>query len=406
MAYVRRKGNQLAIVHGVRNAETKQVEQKTLFCLYSKAEALAAVGDQKHHFRHIVAAEGPGIRFDWTKIEAGIRDNLEHLPDLYAEYKSVRVQGDFRAALVAFARELILADPQTLLSSARLIEENRHELAFLDELIGWRLKLCEQAPNEWNKDNPFYWRSASARQEVPPDQEEQLGELFARGAYDEAEALARLLIACWPNFAPGFNTLGRIALERERLEAAVAHFDGAMRVGRALFPKRIAKDRYWSDHDTRPYIRAIIYQTQALNRLERYEEALALCDRLDEECAQDISAACQRIAPYLNTGQWALASASARFVHKLYPDYCFPLAFALFEEGERREATVYFLHAALRFPRAARMLTGVRRAGQPKTSEDIDDHNTGVHWQRDLAPYLGGWQRRTKPFFSGLVQAA
>ncbi len=37
MAYVRQRGNQLAIVHGVRDPETKKVEQQILFTIYSSA---------------------------------------------------------------------------------------------------------------------------------------------------------------------------------------------------------------------------------------------------------------------------------------------------------------------------------------------------------------------------------
>jgi hypothetical protein len=44
MAYVRRRGNQLAIVQGQREPGTGKVQQHVLFALYSKAEALEAVG--------------------------------------------------------------------------------------------------------------------------------------------------------------------------------------------------------------------------------------------------------------------------------------------------------------------------------------------------------------------------
>ena len=44
MAYVRRRGNQLAIVHGERQQGTGKVNQRILFTLYSKAEALEVLG--------------------------------------------------------------------------------------------------------------------------------------------------------------------------------------------------------------------------------------------------------------------------------------------------------------------------------------------------------------------------
>jgi tetratricopeptide (TPR) repeat protein len=402
VAYVRRKGNQLAVVHGVRDSETQQVEQRTLFTLYSKAEALAAVGDRAHHFRQILESDNPGVRFDWKKIDREIRSELSHLPDLYT-FKQERAEGGFRTAIVEFARELLLHDPQHLISSARLIQAHRHELAYLRELIEWRLELCDQQESEWNQDNPFYWRAASHRREVPPEAWEKLEVLFDRGQHDEAEALARLLIECWPNFATGINYLGMLAMERERWETALGHFDEAIRVGRTLFAKRIPKDSYWSDHDTRPYIRAIIFKAHALSRLERYEEALQLCDRLEEECGQDIYAALERVPILLNSGRWDAAIAAAKYVHNLYPDQNFALAFAYFEDGNSDEAVVHFMSAAIEKPRAARMLLRVGRCRDPKGPEEIDDHNTGVSLSRDLAPFLRRWRPQAKTFFKRIL---
>lgn len=404
MAYVRRKGNQLAVVHGVRDSKTRKVNQRTLFTLYSKAEALAAVGEEAHHFREILRSENPGLRFDWAKIEAAVRENLKHLPDLYG-YKKERAERGFRSALCEFARELMLADPQRLISSARLLQANRHELAYLRDLIDWRLELCDQGESECNQDNPFYWRTISQRREVPPEEWEKLASHFERGEYEETEAFARLLIECWPNFAIGFNYLGLVEMERERFEAAVLHFDEAMRVGRMLFPKRIPKSMYWSDHDTRPYIRAMLYKAQALNRLERYDDALAICDRLEEECGQDISAALERVPILINSGQWKSAIAAARLVHHLYPDQNFPLAIAYFEAGDRHEALVHFLHALIKRPQAAKMLVG-ETGRTPATADAIEDHNTGVHLLRDLEPYLHRWPTKTKRFFKRVLESA
>jgi tetratricopeptide (TPR) repeat protein len=405
MPYVRRKGNQLAIVHGVRDSETRRVEQKTLFCLYSKGEALAAIGDERHHFRQMLEQDNHGLRFEWPKIEAAIRDDLEHLPDLYT-YKKERVEERFRTGLLAFAKELIATDPQTLISSARVVQTNRRELAYLRDLIEWRLQLCDQTDNEWNRDNPFYWRTASARREVPPEEWEKLSTLYERGEHEDAEALARLLTDCWPNFARGFNYLGLIAMQRDELDTAVAHFDEAARVGRTLFPKRMAKARYWSDHDTRPYIRALIYKAQALNRKGAYAEALVLCERLEKECGQDIAAALERAPIYLNSGLWLLAIASAKHVHRLFPVQNFPLAFGYFEAGDLDEALAHFLAAAITFPRAARILTGVRRTAEVSTAEEAQDHNEGVEMVRDLGAYLTGAGGKARRFFKSIVTSA
>ena len=44
MAYVRRRGNQVAVVHGEREPNTRAVQQQILFTLYSRPEALEALG--------------------------------------------------------------------------------------------------------------------------------------------------------------------------------------------------------------------------------------------------------------------------------------------------------------------------------------------------------------------------
>lgn len=403
MAYVRKKGKQLVVVHGARDPETRKVEQKSLFTLYSRAEALAAIGERSWEFRSILEQDNPGIRFDWEKIEAGIRGGLDHLPDLY-HYKKERVEDGFRAALCALTRELSLADPQTLVSSARLLQANRHELTYLRDLIDWRLELCDQEDSEWNQDNPFYWRTAAQRREVPPQEWEKLSELYDQGKHDEAEALARLLTECWPNFAEGFNYLGYIATERAQYEKAIEHFDQAIDAGRKLFPKRIGKDMWWSDHDTRPYIRALIHKGQTLNRLGDYVGALSLFERLEKECHQDIAAATERVAVYLNTDQVDQARKAARYASAIYPWLRLPLAFALFEMGKKTEALEAWMHGVVQFPRAARILMGLD-TDAPTDADEARDHNAGIAMLRDLAAYLISTTEEFDAFFTTALEA-
>ena len=76
MAYVRRRGKQLAIVHGQRDSETKKVDQRILFTIYSKPEALEVLGrgerSGKHRFRTLLDAQNPGIRFRWERMYEAI----------------------------------------------------------------------------------------------------------------------------------------------------------------------------------------------------------------------------------------------------------------------------------------------------------------------------------------------
>ena len=325
------------------------------------------------------------------------------LPDVYP-YKQHRVEGRFRQALCGFTKELMLADPQNLLVSARLIQQHRYDLEYLRELIDWRLKLCDQDEDEWNQDNPFYWRAATSRREVPPDEEERLSELYLKRELDEAESFARLLIDCWDNYAEGWSYLGLIAMDREDLDRAVECFETAIEVGRKLFPKRIDKDLYWTEIKTRPYIRALVYLAQTRNRRKEYGEAVVLCDRLDKECGQDLTAATERIPVFLNTSLWEPACQAARFVHNIYPQENLPLAFAYFEAGDRQAALAHFLCGALHYPITTRMVCGLRTR-RPKDYDQAQDHNHGVELCRDLDPYLSSRPRSWRKFFRGVLKA-
>jgi len=398
VAYVRKKGNQLCVVQGRRDPETKKVVQTTLFTIYSKAEALAATGEQSYVFRNLIQSDNPQVRFDWAKIDAAIRSNLDHLPDLYA-YKKERVEAGFREALQQFTFELASADPRSLVSSARTLQANRHELQWLRDMIDWRLKHCDQEEDDWNADNPFYWRTISNRRAVPLEAWEELESLFNKGEYDRVAALARLMTECWPKFTVGFNYRGLVEMERCDFGAAVKHFDRAIEVGRSAFPKRIAKERWWLDTDTRPYIRALIYKAQALNRAGDLDASLALIDVLEKKCHQDITAAAERAPVLLNAGRFAAAERASRYVMGVYPAYALIRGFSLYELGRAESALASWLVGALRFPRSARMLVGLARGTAPKSYFEVEDHNAGVHHSRNLDAYLGRRRLRSKAFF-------
>lgn len=401
MPYVRQRGNQLAIVHGAREPKTGKVEQRILFTLYSKAEALEALGrggeGGEFRFRDLIERQHPDLRFNWKKIHAAIGGKLDVLPDSY-EYKAERLQKRFRQDLLALTRQLVLADPQLLFPSANLIRDHRRELEYLGDLIQWRLKLCDREKDEWNDDNPFYWRFSMQGAGVPPEAEEQAAGYYERGDFERAAAVFKALIECFDDYAEGYNYLGLIAYDERRLDDAVERFEKTIELGRRLFPKRIAKSRYWSDHSTRPYMRGLRNLALTLNELGRFDEAMALCDRLDDECGDDMTAMSHRAAIYLNTGRWQLAADAATYLHKLWASESLVAAFALYELGRRQDAAAMFLHGALNRPRAAGMLLG-KRARVPKSSDEARDHNAGVGHLRGLHAYLAKRSRRAKKFF-------
>ena len=160
MAYISPRGNQLVLVHGVREAKTGKVGQQILFTLYSKAEALEMLGRREQgtaeYFERLVEEEYPLLQFNWKKIRAAVAENLDLLPDLY-QYREARLLSRFNTDLNAFARQLILSDPQEMVSAAELLKDHRYQLEYLSELIHWRLEMCDQEQSEWNGDNAFYY---------------------------------------------------------------------------------------------------------------------------------------------------------------------------------------------------------------------------------------------------------
>lgn len=406
MAYVRRRGNQLAIVHGRRDPKTGKVEQQVLFTLFSRAEALAALGTRKdgnsEYFQSLLEDQFPNIKFNWKAISSAIVANLDHLPDL-CEYRQLRVEDTFRKDLCAFLRQIAAADPQTLHSAAILLQENRSELGFLIELIQWRLKTCNQEKGVWKTDTPFYWRFAFQKTEVPPDVEEQASELYEQGEYERARSIFVLLTDAFKDYAEGYNYLGLICLRSGDLKGAISWFEKTVEVGRRLFPKRMKKESYWRDHSTRPYMRGLRNLTLTLNLAARFDEALKGCERLEKECGDVFSAEAHRASIYLNTRRWREALKSSRGLLGMTPSESFTAAFASFELGEAVSAKSFFLHGLLNLPISAHMLIG-EKYPKPKSHEEIEDHKNGFETLSALSCYLRGQRRKTKAFFKNLAR--
>ena len=407
MPYVRTHGNQLAIVHGEREPDTGKVRQRVLFTIYSKDEALEILGrggpGGDAHFQVLLEHQFSDIRFDWKGIRRGIEQNLKGLPEHY-EHRADRLRGRFRQDLCNFTRQLILTDPQQLQSAARVIQEHQHELEYLLDLIQWRLKLRDQQPTQWDADNAFQWRFTLQGDEVPPETEEQVAGLYERKEYEKAKPILRLLIDCFDQYAEGYNYLGLIAHDERKLEEAIGYFEKTIEVGRRLFPKRIAKDRYWNDLTTRPYMRGLGNLAMALNEVGRYKDALAFCDRLAQECGDEITAATHKADIFLNTGQWRSAlEASRAGGGEVNPSAGFTEGFAQFALGSPEESLPVFLHAALRYPLASRILVGAPSSA-PKTGREAEDHNLGVALRRNLHAYLKKQHRAARAFFLSLVR--
>jgi tetratricopeptide (TPR) repeat protein len=404
MAYVRQRGKQLAIVHGARDPETRKVEQQILFTLYSKSEALEALGKKEptnaERFRMILESSHPTIRFDWKKLRRDIEANLEILPDTY-DYRSTRFRGRFREDLTRFAKQLILVEPGKTPSSSQLLSEHRQELEYLRELIVWRLDSPKEQVDRWDEDDDFFWRFAARDSQVPSDIEEQAAGYYERREHGRAAVAFRLLTDAFEDYADGHNYLGLIALDQGHLDEAIGHFEKTMEVGRRLFPKRISRDRWWSDHSTRPYIRGLQNLALALNQAKRYDDALAACERLQHECQDDITAAAHRASVYLNTSRWQSALDAALYIHEISPGEGVVAALAAFQLGRPDDARVWFLHAALNKPRTVAMVVGAKFP-RPTNHDEAEDHNMGVTLVRALSGHLEKRSPASQRFFADL----
>jgi tetratricopeptide (TPR) repeat protein len=402
MPYVRERGNHLAIVHGARHPTTKKVEQQVLVTIHSKAEVLAAIGKTDlgrggRQLRPLLEWRYPGVRFDWEVIERTLDEMKDRLPDTVPAREGRHFR-DFRANLLGFSKQLALADPQSLTSARDLLAEQRTELEWVAELIRWRLDMLDHArDNEWTRD-PFGWTLALSSHEVPPEMEEMAANYWEKGELERAEKVFGLLVDAFPGYAEGWNYLGLVALRRRDHAAAIDRFERTVRLGRALFPRRIPKKEYWRDHKTRPYMRGLMNLATALIRAGRYDEALAAAQRLEVECGDEDAARHRRVLVHLNRRDWHLAlDATGPERHRGGSDSLLA-ALAAIELGDLALARAEFVRAVLGAPRAVAILLGFHSTSEPHSFREVQEHNEGVELHASLERYLEARSASSKRF--------
>jgi hypothetical protein len=128
-----------------------------------------------------------------------------------------------------------------------------------------------------------------------------------------------------------------------------------------------------------------------------------LCDRLEKECMDEISATAYRAIAYLNLGHYKQAADSALKIKALDPSESLVAGFAVYELGRTEDALAVFLHGALNYPRAVRVILDVEM-DPPQNRHEARDHNAGVDLRRDLNEYLQKQGRKTKGFFKSMVE--
>lgn len=316
---------------------------------------------------------------------------------------STRLRDCFRPDLRRFARRLILTDPQWLTSSWDLIDEHRQELEFVRDLIDWRLRIEKPSPPaaEWMADNPFQWQYAMSGREGPLEAEELGRGYYEGGDLDRAEAVFSMLTEMFDGYAEGYNYLGLIAFDRSDFTTAIERFEKCMEVGRKLFPKRIAKDRWWSDDAMRPYMRGLSNLALTYSHAGLHEKALEVSRRLATECHDDVRAATFEASAHLSLGNWQAALDAALRVHLVCPSESVTAALAARELGRCHEARIWFLHAVMNTPRTVAMILN-EPMPRPNGYDEVSDHNEGVTLRGSIKEFLTRWSPSSKRFFASL----
>lgn len=405
MAYVRKRGKQLLIVHGRRRTATGKVEQDILFTLYSQAEAREAVSEKRRWmFRNLLESCHPNIRFDWKKIDAGLRENLAILPEEYA-HRENSLHDHFRRDLLALTRQLLLNDPQHLHVSATLVKAHRYDLEYLKEIIDWRIRTCEQVESEWNQDSPFLWRHQIQGYEVPPDAVETVCRLYYEGNFDRAKAVCRLLTETFSGFSEGHLYLGLIAARSNDFDSAIQHATEAARIARSSIPAKWRPEEESMESGVRQYRSALTNLGLVLARAKRFTDALAVGDQIVKECNDDMAAATVRSVTYLNDGQFALAMKTALHVNQIWPTYSFIAALSAYEQGLGERALGWWIHGTLNHPVGVRALLGYRVA-RPESKMEDNDLERAHELRADIQPYLDRAGQRAIRAFRKTLNAA
>jgi len=405
MAYVRKKGNQVVIVHGERDPRTGKVSQRVLFAFYTKAEALKAIGKRNRNenlsFRTFLETEYSELKFNWPKIQTGIVEHIDALPDLAHSHEG-HINESFSDALQAFAKVLVLADPLSNPTLSGIVSQKRKQLEFLEGLLRIRLEESDSPDDLPQWEEECIWGRSLRDPVVSPDVEEFAAALYRVEDFDSAAAAFQLLTDCFPRYAEGHNYLGLIALKQGDLDEAIEHFRRTVELGRKNFPKRLSKRNYWNDLSTRPYIRGLRNLALTLTQKGSYEEALSICDVLASECGDDITASCFRAALHLIRGEWQSAEAHARANQESMPFQALLAAFAQYEQGKLQQARFCFLFGALNHPLGVQvLLTG--KARKPRNFFESEDYNEGLEARDLLSDYWNSRSRKSKSFFLSLL---
>lgn len=380
MAYARARGDQVLIVHGVRNPETRAVEQRILYTFYSRAEASEFVEGATERVERQLEHEYPEIRFDWDGLRERLAELAPGLPE--GDEAADVVRAGLRDDLAGIARVLGTLDPSLYTGASELVAAHRGELRFVRDLVD--ATLAAGAGKCAGVDG----LGRLGRSAEPSLLAQELAESYEdRGEPGMTRSAIAFLTAAYPGWIDGHIALGDRALDDGDGEAAAQHYQRAAELA-AGSARRNGRRGATGIH-RKSLRRALGGLGVAQLQLGHCKKALDIAERLAVESKNTIDADLVRAPAWLGLGRWRLAFDAAKRLVEVYPEQSILVAIAAAHAGYDDEARVFGVRAALTAPLATRVLIGAK-TGRVEAGEAARDVRLGLHMRAELKAYLAG----------------
>lgn len=339
MPFVRRRGNQIAILQGFRDAETQKVKQHLLHSIRTRAEADAIVARDPEaeglfgEFRRLMECSYPSLQFDWERIRAEIGELRAELP----ESTATPAPGDrLSRATVEFVRALVEEVPD---------EGCLARLEVVSDLLRWAVD--EREPD------PFGWRAAFGAVTAPGALEVYSVAMRLRGEDAAAEQALRLMNDCYPDAPQSYLSLGELCIQQGQTTRAMEYLEQARRVTLGRLPPGLPRGQYLATHRARPWIEATTALAECHASRGDYDAALVLCDEARGH-GEDRTAGV-RAAIHLCREEWDEARCAAIDALQLDDRWSLVVALACAEGDEPIEALAWFTYSLLHEQRCDRL---------------------------------------------------
>ncbi|MFA5507050.1 MAG: tetratricopeptide repeat protein [Vulcanimicrobiota bacterium] len=302
MAFFRKRGNSVSLLHGVRHEEfgVRHIKLHT----FSGLEQLRAALEEGAWQRLQVQVEQmhPELMLNWNKLREQATELCsapERRPNLQerieATHKAARKLIDSLSGLPEPQDLFLKAVGPQLADVARVVLLRYNKLGQMEETT-MKSILCNLLPDPEST-------------EMLVDQGREAFECGRVAAAKKYFAAARAYDPCDPDV---LNSEAIQWMERRKDDQAESLLEEARTLAYHQLPNP-RKSYSWYQHEVRPYIRATYNLALVRSRQERWQEALELCQECLERCPNDGIGARYLLGPLLqSTGQLRLAAEEHR----------------------------------------------------------------------------------------------